>query len=138
LYDGYAPFDVGGVDKSTEVSAMSRRTLNTDDELGFIKAYRDEILDTCAMYGVEITVDLRVQEGKPGLKIVLFARGVDGRPLAGKLIVVDYHYPTTTATRLHAGLYQAAIRLNVAVQNAHRDETGSYMSDATDEAAQAT
>jgi len=117
---------------------MSRRTLKTDDELGFIKAYRDEILDTQAMYGVEITVDIRVKEGTPGLKFFLFARGVDGRPLEGKLVTAEYRYPTLTATRLHAGLYQAAIRLNVAVQNAHRDVTGSFAGEATDGAGKVT
>ncbi len=132
MYTQVALFVVGGVDKRMEVSTVSRRTLKTDDEEGFLRAYRDEILDTQAMYGVSIGVDIRVREGVQGITIHLRAEGVEGRPLYGHTVHARYQYPTSTATRLHAGLYQAAIRLNVAVQNEHRDLTGSFMSERLD------
>lgn len=108
---------------------MSRRTLKTDDEEGFLRAYRDEVLDTGEMYQVDVTCDVRVSPRRVGVTIHMHAAGRDGGPLEGVVAHAEYHYPSSTATRLHAALYQAAIRINVAVQQQYRDKHGHYLSE---------
>jgi hypothetical protein len=110
---------------------MSRRSLKTEDEEGFLRAYRDEVLDTQSMYQVHITCDVRVGVTPARLVLHLTATGDEGGPLEGVTTHVEYLYPSITANRLHAALYQAGIRINVAVQREYRDRHGHYLSEHT-------
>jgi hypothetical protein len=103
---------------------MSRRQLRTDDEEGFIRAFKDEILDTQEVYGVRTVVWITVSAGKPGLVI----RGHALSPGAGELeelvATIERPYPSHSASRLHAALYAAAIALSVGVSRWYEDTQG--------------
>lgn len=111
---------------------MSRRTLKTDDEEGFVRAFKDEVLDTQEMYQVDVRWDIRVTAGRPGLTLHGSATFNDESPLAGHTVWAEFPYPSASVARLHAALYAAAIRLNVGVQNAYRDKQGHYKSEQVD------
>lgn len=103
---------------------MSRRQLKTDDEEGFLRAYKDEILDTQENYQVRIVMNVEVRYGRPGVTFVgsAYSLAEDATGLA--VAEVEQQYPTHSASRLHAGLYRAAIALSVALSRRHEEQTG--------------
>lgn len=110
----------GGVDSRKVVIAMSRRQLKTDDEEGFLRAFRDEVLDLVADYGVRVEFTLRLPVYGVGLVIHGEAHKTD---LAGDEQVyaaADQPYPTHSVARLHAALYRAAVKLGGAIRERGR------------------
>lgn len=119
-----SPFVVRGVDKALEISTMSRRQLKTDDEWGFLLAFWDETQDLRSDFQVDVVWDVRCSSKRGVIVFHGRATGVEGGPLEGAVIHAQLEYPTPSALRLHAGLYNAAIRLAVAVSHEFEDRTG--------------
>lgn len=115
---------VGGVDKALEVSLMSRRSLKTDDEWGFLLAIWDETQDLRSNFHVDVTWDIRFSSKRGVISFHGTATGLDGGPLEGSVVHASIEYPTASAQRLHAGLYNGVIRLSVAVSHEYEDKTG--------------
>lgn len=88
---------------------MSRRTLKTDDEEGFLRAYRDEIWDAEELYGVRCTTRLAINREQKGLLIWIVVEKKDQEGQWQELCQVRHPYPSHSAARLHAALYRAAI-----------------------------
>lgn len=103
---------------------MSRRQLKADDEWGFLLAYWDEVTDLSEDYKVDVTCDIRRTRERGKIAFHLTATGIEGGPLEGAFLVADLQYPSPSATRLHAALYSAAVRLAVAVSHEYEDRTG--------------
>jgi hypothetical protein len=104
---------------------MSRRQLKADDEAGFLRAFRDEVMDLAIDYDVHIRFLLNHPKGAPGLMIIGQAFKNYGTSDESVYATAEQPYPTHAATRLHAALYRAAIRLGGAVVERKRaDESG--------------
>jgi len=99
---------------------MSRRQLKTDDEEGFIRAFRDEVRDLASTYNVVMEFTLRVQVLRPGLVIHAEAFRMDGNGADQVYAVADQEYPSHSVARLHAALYRAAIKLGGAIRDRER------------------
>jgi hypothetical protein len=94
---------------------MSKRMLRSDDEEGFLRAFRDELIDLAEYYGVRIEATLRLPVMGSGLFIYLeaFKRDLEGAEQV--YAAAEQAYPTPAAARLHAALYRASIRLGGAL-----------------------
>lgn len=106
---------------------MSRRMLKSDDEEGFIRAFRDEIADTEAMYHVHISCSLVRPVKGSGLDIIMEARRAHLETVGEPWARVVLPYPTHAANTLYAALYRAAIRIGGAIAEQRRLEMGDYM-----------
>jgi hypothetical protein len=73
------------------------------------------------MYQVRSEFTLRINRARQGLVIHGEAFKKDEYGHEQLFAQADYPYPTHSASRLHAALYGAAIRLNVSVQAAVRN-----------------
>lgn len=93
----------------------SNRGLKSDDEAGFIRAYRDEVWDNEELYHVRIEFQLRIRRDRPGLTIYGIAYKADESGQEQVVATAEYPYPSHSATRLHAALYGAAVRLSAAI-----------------------
>lgn len=102
---------------------MSRRQLKTDDEEGFLRAFRDEVLDLAAEYGVRLEFHLALPVTGSGVVIRGWAWELDWLGSERLVGTVDQPYPTHSALRLHAALYRAAIKLGGSIRE-HRRLTG--------------
>lgn len=99
---------------------MSRRQLRADDEEGFLRAYKDELLDVAHDHGCNISCSLVVPLMGTGVVIRLRAyRNGTGHP-EECLATFDQPYPSHTATRLHAALYRAMVRLGIELRDKRR------------------
>lgn len=106
---------------------MSRRTLKSGDEQGFIRAIRDELTDTEAIYHVHIfTQLLRPLKGE-GLDIRMYVYKRSQDPSEDPWIDERYPYPSHAANTLYAALYRACIRIGGAIANKRKDETGDWL-----------
>lgn len=103
---------------------MSRRQLRSDDEEGFLRAFRDEILDMSLYYSVRVVFSLRLPVDRSGLVIHGEAYKEDANGYEQVFAVADQPYPTHSASRLHAALYRAAIKLGAAIRDKIRSEPG--------------
>lgn len=107
---------------------MSRRNLRADDEEGFLRAWRDEVLDLVATYPVRIEFLLCVPVRQPGMLIRVVAYHKDAQDAEQVYAVAEQPYPTHAATRLHAALYRAAIRIAGAIVERRRTDRGENSS----------
>lgn len=103
---------------------MSRRQLKSDDEEGFIRAYRDEIFDLEDYYEVRVQASIRIKRGGPGLVLWFEAERKDAEGQWQTYAQAEYAYPSHGSARLHAALYAAAIRISVEVSRRYEKETG--------------
>lgn len=101
---------------------MSKRELRSDDEAGFIRAWKDELFDLAETHRVRLVFTLRAPVGQQGLVIRGEAYKTDGEGYESLYAEWDQPYPTHTANRLHAALYRAVIRLGVEVRDRERAE----------------
>lgn len=99
---------------------MSRRQLKTDDEEGFLRAFRDEVFDLVADYHVRVEFHLALPVAGPGVLIRGFAHKRDASGNEQLYATCEQPYPTHSAARLHAALYRAAIKLGGAIREAQR------------------
>lgn len=101
---------------------MSRRQLKTDDEEGFLRAWRDELFDVVEEEQVRIVFTLRAPLAHAGLVIrgEAFKRDANGDEQL--YAAWDQPYPTHTANRLHAAIYRAMVRLGVEIRDRRRSE----------------
>jgi hypothetical protein len=90
---------------------MARRQLKTDDEAGFLVAFCDELLDSEKIFGVQIEVVILRSRVRGQLNINCIAYKVPRKPSDEPYAISNTPYPRSSALRLHAGLYQAAIRI---------------------------
>lgn len=106
---------------------MARRQLKSDDEVGFIRAYRDDLADTEAMYHVIIRCELVRPLHGTGLEIRMTAHKRGQESSEAPWCEARYLYPTHSANTLYAALYRAAIGIGAAISNRRRDETGDWL-----------
>jgi hypothetical protein len=111
-----------------EVSAMGRSQLKADDAAGFVTAFWDELKDASEMYGVAITLDIRLKVNRGGVSFHAMAlrAGVEGGAQLAGTARVDW--PSDKYTSLHACLYRLAMALNHAVQEDYHQRTGQWYS----------
>jgi len=103
---------------------MSRRALKTDDEEGFLRAYKDEILDAQESYKVKIEVEIEVRPERPGVTFLGTAYSLNRETGPVAVAHAEVRYPTHSASRLHADLYRLAIALSVALSRDYEAKTG--------------
>jgi len=101
---------------------MSKRELRSDDEAGFLRAFKDEAADICHEGGIRLVFTLRLPVGAPGLVIHGEAYKRDAEGVEQFYTSFSLPYPTHTANRLHAALYRCAIRLGVEIRDKERAE----------------
>lgn len=101
---------------------MSRRQLKTDDEDGFLHAFRDELLDNVEYYGVRIEVLLCVAVRRPGLLVRVIAYKKDAEGAEQVYAQVEHPYPSHAATRLHAALYRASVMIGGELSRVKREK----------------
>lgn len=99
---------------------MPRRQLRADDEEGFLRAYRDELLDVAHDHNCQISCSVVVPLRQPGLMIRLRAYQLDQEGREECLATFDLPYPTQTAARLHSALYRAMVRLGIELRDKRR------------------
>lgn len=109
---------------------MSRRQLRTDDEEGFLRAWRDETLDLVNDHAVRIEYHLCVALMKPGLLIRAIAYRRDAEGQEQVYATAEQPYPTHAATRLHAAIYRAAIRIGGAIVERKRADREQHATEA--------
>lgn len=90
---------------------MSRRTLRTDDEAGFLIAISDELAENRALFNCHIELTLATTSTRGKFDIIAKAykrpRVDDSPPYA----ITITPYPSVSANRLHAAFYRACIRI---------------------------
>lgn len=99
---------------------MPRRQLKTDDEEGFLRAFRDEVLDLAIEYDVHIKMWLDHPRQQPGMVIRADAYRHFGTSDERLYARAYQEYPSHSANRLHAALYRAAIKLGGAIRESIR------------------
>jgi len=95
---------------------MSRRQLKTDDEEGFLRAFRDEVMDLAKEYDVRLEFTLRVLVLNRKLCIHGEAYYLDPFGAEQLFAMAEQEYPSHSVARLHAALYRAAIKLGGAIR----------------------
>jgi len=90
---------------------MSRRSLKTGDQDGFILAIWDDLVDTQEMFGVETEVIIR--PGKMRGRLLFLVRAYKAPRTAGDEPYAEglLEWPTHAASTLYALLYRAAVRI---------------------------
>lgn len=101
---------------------MSKRELRSDDEAGFLRAFKDEVFDLVAEHGVRVEFTLRLPVQAEGLVIHGEAHKRDAQGYEQLYAAFSQPYPTHVANRLHAALYRAAMRLSIEVRDRERAE----------------
>lgn len=101
---------------------MSKRQLRADDEEGFLRAYRDELLDVAHDHNCQISCSIVVPLRQPGLMIRLRAYQLDEHGREECLATFDLPYPTHTATRLYSALYRGMVRLGIELRDKRRQQ----------------
>lgn len=99
---------------------MSKRQLKTDDEEGFLRAYRDELLDVAHDHNCQISCSLVLPLQGHGIRIRMRAYQLDQDGHEECLATFDQDYPSHTAQRLHAALYRAMVRLGIELRDQRR------------------
>lgn len=110
----------GGVDKSKGVTGMGRNQLKADDELGFLQAITDEWNDLEMEYRCLVTFSVLLHPKRGHLMWLLSA--FSGPETDRPVLLGSYRgeYPNHSATRLHAAIYHALIRLGVDIRDRQR------------------
>lgn len=93
---------------------MSRRTLKTDDEAGFLMATYDDIAETAQLYRVYIKFEVKPTSQRGRFRIVASAWKDVGKPAERAVATWEGEYPTAQAARFHAALYRAAVGIGAA------------------------
>lgn len=101
---------------------MSRRELKSDDEAGFIRAWKDEMFDLANEEHVRLEVTLRAPVREAGLVIYCEALKRDDFGYEQVYAHFSQPYPSHSANRLHAALYRALVRLGVEIRDRRRAE----------------
>lgn len=101
---------------------MSKRQLKASDEEGFLRAYRDELLDVAHDHNCNISCSLVVPLQTGGLAIRMRAYVMDETDNEQVLATFDLPYPTHTAANLHSALYRAMVRLGIELRDRRRRE----------------
>jgi len=113
---------------------VSRRTLKTADQDGFIQACWDDLAESRAMYHVEIEIRLQpsVKRGEWEFIATAYKRPRE----AGDAPYAEgrYPYPTHAATTLYAALYRVCVRIGAECASAMRRIEGYNSSPQTAEA----
>lgn len=121
------PLVVWGVDKQKGLIRMSRRTLKTDDEAGFLLAIYDDVSETEAMFGVKVKLEFKRTNRRGCFQLHASAWKDVGQPAERCVATWVGEYPTASANRLHAGLYRAAIGIGASCGRAglpYREDQG--------------
>lgn len=96
------------------LSVMARRTLKTDDELGFLAAVWDDTRETELLFSVKVKFEIKLTSVRGKMRILATAwKGVGG-PDERCVATFESEYPTASAARLHAALYRSAIGIGAA------------------------
>lgn len=103
-----------GVDKQKEVSRVGRRQLRTDDELGFLMAFYDDVRETEELYRVKVKTEIKLTSKRGQIRIISTAWKDVGKPTERVVAEFECEYPTAKANRLHGGLYRSAIGIGAA------------------------
>lgn len=93
---------------------MARRQLKTDDEEGFLRATYDDIRETEAMFNVKVKLEVKLTTKRGQMRLEATAWKGVGTPDERCVATFVCEYPTASASRLHAGLYRAAIGIGAA------------------------
>ncbi len=107
---------------------MSKNRLMADDVAGFVRAFNDEREDTERAYNVRTEFTLRKTKLRAELLVWGEAFKRDENAWEQLYATAGYVFPTHRCLSVHAALYAAAMRLNVAVQQAYHEEHGHYLS----------
>lgn len=97
---------------------MSRRTLKSDDEAGFLQACWDDIVETQLLYHVKVKIELYAIAPRGQLRIRASAWKGMGTSLERAVAEWEGQYPTAQANRIHAALYRAAVGIGAACSRA--------------------
>lgn len=101
---------------------MSRRQLKAGDEEGFIMAWFDDIVESEALYGVQIEVVLLRARKRGEININCIAYKTPRKPSDEPYAISNTPYPSAAATTLYAALYRSAVRIGGEISNKRRDE----------------
>jgi hypothetical protein len=93
---------------------MSRRTLKSDDEAGFLMATYDDLAETAQLYRVELKVVIKPSGVRGRFRMRAEAWKDVGKPLERCVASWEGEYPTAQAMRFHAALYRAAVGIGAA------------------------
>lgn len=93
---------------------MARRALKTDDEVGFLMAFCDDVSETEQLYGVKVKVELKRTTKRGCVRLIATAWKDVGKPTERAVASFESEYPTASASRLHAGLYRVAVGIGAA------------------------
>lgn len=99
---------------------MSRRTLKTDDEEGFLMAFHDDIRESELLFRVQIECIILPSRDRGKININMHAYKLPRKPGDEPYAITNTPYPTASANRLHGGLYRAAIRIGGELANKAR------------------
>jgi hypothetical protein len=103
---------------------MSRRSLKTDDQDGFMQACWDDLAETAAMYHVELDIKLQPAMVRGEWEFVATAYKRPRKDGDAPYASGRYPYPTFAAKTLYAALYRVCIRIGAECSSAHRREYG--------------
>src|SRR5690242_11968044 len=101
---------------------MSRNQLKAGDEQGFLRAYRDELLDVAHDHGCRVSCSLVIPLLGHGLIIRMRAYEEGPEGSEAWAVTFDQPYPTHSAGTLHAALYRAMVRLGIELRDKRRRE----------------
>jgi hypothetical protein len=104
----------GGVDKTTEVFAMSKKPLRSEDEAGFMTAIWDDLTETEVLYGVRCRIEIAPSQGRGVLRITGTAWKDVGKPDERCVAEWQGQYPTAMAVKFYAAIYRACVGLGAA------------------------
>lgn len=93
---------------------MSRRTLKSDDEAGFLMATYDDLAETAQLYRVELKVVIKPSGVRGRFRMEAQAWKDVGKPAERCVATWSGEYPTAQAMRFHAALYRAAVGIGAA------------------------
>lgn len=93
---------------------MSRRTLKSDDEMGFLQAAWDDMVETQLLYHVKVKIELYAIAPRGTIRIRASAWKDVGKPLERSVAEWEGQYPTAQANRLHAAVYRATVGIGAA------------------------
>lgn len=106
---------------------MSRRTLKSDDEVGFLQATYDDLAETALLYRVELKFTIKPSAVRGRFRLRSEAWKDVGKPLERCVASWEGEYPTAQAMRFHAAIYRAAVGIGAACSRAglpYRDNEG--------------
>jgi len=117
---------------------MSRRTLKSDDEEGFLMATHDDLAETAQLYRVQLKITIKPSSVRGRFRMRSEAWKDVGKPLERCVASWEGEYPTAQALRFHAALYRAAVGIGAACSRAglpyrHEDSDSTVAEPAKEE-----